>query len=50
MIKQEAMKPGEKVRLMALWLSNQFPAFLQVSWFPAQNFDFCSQGFVIQGF
>ena len=37
MIKQEAMKPGEKILFMAFWLLNHSPASLRVSWFPAQT-------------
>ena len=35
-LKQEAMKPGEKDLIMALWLLNHSPEFLRVSSFPAQ--------------
>ena len=37
MIKQEAMKPGEKVPFMAFRLPNYSPAALRASWFPAQT-------------
>ena len=37
MIKQEAMKPGEKVLCMAFWFLNHSPLSLRVSWFPAQT-------------